>query len=297
MDKHSIYYAGLRDKNRALLRKRETECYEKEPLLLSLTAQRSALFSLPIKQAKERMGELSRQKTELLEKMGLPADYLEPIYSCPLCRDTGYTGSDIKKKCVCLLQREQQDIMESGKINSRESFENFSLELYPDEKQRARAQLLKGFCEEYANKLPDLNKPQLLFFGMSGLGKSYLGNAIAKRLLERGIHCRRITAYHLIQEVMDGLQERSSPLSAYIRLPFLVLDDLGTEPLIPNITKETLFALVDERRSASLPTLYITNLDYNELQQRYGERTSSRILDEKVTTMIHFQGSCLRRGQ
>lgn len=34
--------------------------------------------------------ELAAHKKALLKEHGYPEDYLEPIYECPLCHDTGY---------------------------------------------------------------------------------------------------------------------------------------------------------------------------------------------------------------
>ena len=36
------------------------------------------------------IAELAQERTALLVSNGFPADYLEPSYDCPLCRDTGY---------------------------------------------------------------------------------------------------------------------------------------------------------------------------------------------------------------
>lgn len=93
---------------------------------------------------------------------------------------------------------------------------------------------------------------------------------------------------------MNGLKERISSLNTYMNVPFLVLDDLGSEPMIPNITVESIFALCDERRSAGRATVYITNLSLEELRNRYGERVSSRIADSAVTKAILFTGDSLR---
>lgn len=47
---------------------------------------------------KEELQKLSEQKKQLLLSAGFPEDYLEPVYDCKDCKDTGYIGS---KKCHC----------------------------------------------------------------------------------------------------------------------------------------------------------------------------------------------------
>ena len=52
---------------------------------------------------KKQLHQLTRDKKELLRKAGLPDDYLEPVYDCPDCHDTGYVDG---RKCHCFRQAE-----------------------------------------------------------------------------------------------------------------------------------------------------------------------------------------------
>lgn len=66
------------------------------------------------------------------------------------------------------------------------------------------------------------------------------------------------------------------------RTDFLVLDDLGTESMVLNIRSENqdkqglIQELIDFRLSENLPTLITTNLDKQDLLDRYGPRLISR---------------------
>lgn len=93
---------------------------------------------------------------------------------------------------------------------------------------------------------------------------------------------------------MAGFSANSSPLPRFVQVPLLVLDDLGTEPMIPNVTKESLFAIADQRNASRLATVYISNLNADELTERYGERIASRITDASITKSIFFRGESLR---
>lgn len=288
------HYAALREKNRRLTQKRREECLQKCPELAMVMAQKAKAFLLPAGEALTALAKLKQHQKSLLKAMDLPDTYLDPIYDCPLCRDTGYVGSPVQKKCTCRLNLEQQKRMESGRINDREIFANFSADFYSDACQKARGEKICTLCRQYAEALPHPSYPQLILAGLPGLGKSFFGNAIAYQALEQGVESLRITAYFFIQDIMNGLKERISSLSTYMNVPFLVLDDLGSEPMIPNITVESIFALCDERRSAGRATVYITNLSLEELRNRYGERVSSRIADSAVTKAILFTGDSLR---
>ena len=51
-----------------------------------------------LSELKECLHKLTKDKQRLLNAAGLPADFLEPVFDCPDCRDTGYVDG---KKCHC----------------------------------------------------------------------------------------------------------------------------------------------------------------------------------------------------
>ena len=59
-----------------------------------------------------KMAELNENISRMLQDCGLPADYLEPVYRCALCRDTGYTGELIRDPCDCLKKAYQEKLRE-----------------------------------------------------------------------------------------------------------------------------------------------------------------------------------------
>ena len=56
-----------------------------------------------LSELKERLHKLTSDKRKLLCDAGLPSDYLEPIFDCPDCQDTGYVNGI---KCHCFRQAE-----------------------------------------------------------------------------------------------------------------------------------------------------------------------------------------------
>ena len=76
--------------------------------------------------------------------------------------------------------------------------------------------------------------------------------------------------------------------------PLLLIDDLGTEPMMRNITVEYLFTLLNERIAAKRHTVIATNLSPVQLQERYGERVMSRILDRSRGVALKFVGRDVR---
>ena len=75
----------------------------------------------------------------------------------------------------------------------------------------------------------------------------------------------------------------------------LMVDDLGSEPLMQNITVEQLFHLINERQRRGLSTVISTNLTLKELRERYTERIASRLNDPKNCEIIILEGRDLRK--
>ena len=38
-------------------------------------------------------------------------NYLQPVYRCPLCKDTGYVGEPVHEQCVCLKRAGAQSAL------------------------------------------------------------------------------------------------------------------------------------------------------------------------------------------
>ena len=75
----------------------------------------------------------------------------------------------------------------------------------------------------------------------------------------------------------------------------LLIDDLGTEPLMNNVTVTQLFNLLNERQMSGRHTVLSTNLSMNELLERYTERVTSRLLDKGACLRVGFVGGDVRR--
>jgi DNA replication protein DnaC len=291
---YDAYYAELRSQSLLQLESHRKECEALDPAFAALQTKRSRILLMPSQGARLALSTVRMEEEALLKRYGLPKDYLQAAYRCPLCQDTGYIGSPLKKKCACRLKLEQRDRVEAGRINERETFENFRDNIYSNEASLKEGKTICILCQRYADALPAPKFPQLLLFGNAGRGKSFMGNAIAARAIERGIDALRLTAYRMTEEVMNGFSENTSPLPRFTQVPLLVLDDLGTEPMIPNVTLESLFSVVDQRNTSRLATVYISNLNADELTERYGERIASRITDGSITKAIRFGGESLR---
>lgn len=131
-------------KNRALEQSRKEEVYAAIPRIAeidttlavsSIKAARSRLTggSNETDTAKEQNQALIAEKHDLLLANGFPEDYLKPIYTCPLCKDTGRVENDY---CTCFKQASIALLYRQSNLNQilqTENFDHFDLSYYPNE--------------------------------------------------------------------------------------------------------------------------------------------------------------------
>lgn len=245
----------------------------------------------------------NRAIRECLRTGGYPEDWTEPRYACRLCRDTGLTDEIPAHFCECFERELRMRIYEDGSMAGLKDqcFERFSEDKIrrtntPEDAERIMA--ARTVCEAFADRFPAIEKPNLLLYGPGGVGKTFLLNCIFARVIAREQSAVRITAYRL-NEVMRnkhiGAEDGDSSFSELLEVPMLLIDDLGTEPFLRNVTVEYLFTLLNERCAARRSTVIATNLGPVELKERYGERVVSRIRDSALCTRIEMRGADLRR--
>ena len=242
-------------------------------------------------------GEIRRR----LRAAGLPEDDLELKYRCPVCRDTGYVGDAPSRFCDCFETRLRLKLYEDGSMAGldEQSFARFDLERFPEENgQRAQMKLVRQSCEDYANRFPQTRFLNLLLTGAGGLGKTYLLNCIYGQVIGRGFPAVRITAFRMFQCMRNqhfSNADADVNFDQLISTPLLLIDDLGSEPMLRNVTVEYLFTLLNERMAAGRHTVIATNLSPLQLQETYGERVASRLLDRSRCATIKLAGKDLRR--
>lgn len=229
---------------------------------------------------RDSLAELSGRKAQLLENAGLAPDYLEPVYECPDCKDTGYVDG---QKCHCFKQAMITLLYEQSNIREMlrtENFDSLSYEYYDGENlSRFRnavntcRNFIKNFNSDYHN---------LFFYGTVGTGKSFLSGCVAKELIESGhsvIYFSATGLFDLLSKNSFDYKNRDEFRETYADLyqcDLLIIDDLGTELTNQFVTSQ-LFSLLNERHMGKKATVISTNLSLEELRNRYSDRIFSRI--------------------
>jgi len=259
-------YEQTRDRNRHLTEQRRREVYTKLPEYGRLD---ESVGELSVAQAKLLLNgddealtrlrlslkDISRRKKELLVSAGYPADYLEPVYTCPDCKDTGYIEGDngLRKKCHCFHQQELDILYEQSHIRdmiASENFSSLSYEYYQGE-DLAHFRKCVDVCHNFVQNFKQ-DYHNLFFYGTVGTGKSFLSGCIASELLQNGHSVIYFSASGLFdtlarytfdaraKEALSGFYED------IYNCDLLIIDDLGTE-MTNTFVASQLFSCLNER--------------------------------------------------
>ena len=305
---------GIRMKNQRTLAARERETDEKYPevgkirrSLAGTTAKLLRIIADRDNDIKTQLAELERENLQLQDKLketlvrcGLPANYLDPIYDCPVCKDTGVADG---KLCECFRDKVKKaaaaDMSASSPLQLC-GFDEFDLTYYDDTDvlplgATARKIMAKNlsYCREYADNFR-LPYSGIVLRGKTGLGKTHLSLSIAKTVTEKGYSVIYGSAPDLFRRIekehFGNSGDDTDTLELLTSTDLLVLDDLGAE-FESKFYVSAFYNIINDRMNRSLPTVVSTNLELAETEKRYGERISSRL---STMDMLRFVGSDVR---
>ena len=299
----------VRAKNTKIEANRRTEVMNKLPQYAELEQQlmhtMGQIMNLALDKSRDAVAKIDRvidnikqirgQMDELLEKNGYPADYLDPIYNCKKCRDTGNTGNEWCE-CLCRISNEiaAAELNENAPL-SRSRFDNFDLSRYPktadDGDDASPFEIMNdnlAFCKNYADNFSEKGNG-ILMLGATGLGKTHLSLAIANEVLKKGFCVIYGSLPTLIKKIQNEQFNRAEgdTMTLVTSADLLILDDLGAE----NNTDwavSALYEIINTRQNHGLQMIINTNLTAYELKERYQDRLFSRMFSMKV---LFFSGN------
>jgi len=313
-------YEAARGQSEAALAKRKTNAYESFPRLaeldknlgalgvklarLALTGDEAAMLM-----ARKESVRLREERLALLAKKDLD-EVLSPCYRCKSCLDTGYihtSPASPATMCACLKQRlidEYYNLSNMNAVLRDENFDTFDIRLFstktdpseglsPRKNMEEISRVANSFVQNFGKKFTNL-----LLYGETGLGKTFICHCIAKDLLDRGFTVLYLTAPRLCKFIEDyrfnreSLTEPEEMLAAVDDADLLIIDDLGTE-ISTVITSVALFDIINQRLISRKSTIISTNLTTVALEANYSERIYSRFLG--CYEIFKFFGNDIRR--
>lgn len=255
--------------------------------------------ALAIDALREKSLSLQNERQWLLDDAGFEDDYLDDAPICELCGGSGYVGA---KMCECLreLCRQEQKRELTSLLNTgKETFDNFSLDYYPETfdpsistSPRRMMHHNLTVCKKYAQEF-SASSGNLLFSGNTGLGKTFLSGCIARIVADNGFS----VVYETVSKVFSDFEAvklgrmDASVLDKYLNCDLFILDDLGTEITTP-FSISALYTIVNSRLLAGKAVIISTNIAPDKLEARYSPQIASRILGNYQ--LIPFVGKDIR---
>lgn len=289
---------GIRNKNREAQEVRRAEAALKDSRFAELDAelmrQGTRLLNCVLKRnddfeaVREKIRALQRDKAALLEKHGFSKDYLDDIFRCERCRDTGFVDG---RRCECLKSLVVKYTAANSNLTDymrEQRFESFDMSLFANqgEDSQKTVKIMRIICDkamEFAESF-DKTGENFLIMGNAGTGKTFISSCIANRALERGRSVYYQTAFRLF-EIFENVRfnkgdDDSPEVVKYVYdVDLLIIDDLGTE-FSTQYTSAALFDIINSRLISGKSTIVSSNLGFEELSAMYSQRVVSRFMGD-----------------
>lgn len=256
-----------------------------------------------IKSLNKDLLSITNKRCELLVHYGYSETFLDNLYLCNKCEDTGYI---LNEKCSCFEQRlinKYCDLSNIREVLDKENFSTYTDKYYSNELIPHIGLTHKTYMNKIYNKIKSFtvnfknDNSNLLLTGATGLGKTFFCNCIAYDLLEKGYTVVYLTAPKYFSLIEDYRFNRNKTEKLLNYLEFVknadlfILDDLGVE-FQTTLTTAEVFRVINDRLIENNSTIISTNLSLNDLGEKYNERISSRLMGHY--TDINFIGKDIR---
>ena len=224
----------------------------------------------------------------------------QQIYECPECKDTGYIfGKDEKgysyaKPCKCRALKEAKARLERSGLAKEfmtKSFDNYRTCDVP-QLVDAKETVMQYTRDFESRRESDANS--LMLCGQVGAGKTHLGTACSRKLIEEGIP----VIYMGYREEMTALKAKvtdelaySSEINRYKKAQVLFIDDF-LKGKITEADVNIVYEIVNYRYNNKLPIIISTEKTLDDLIN-FDEAIGSRLIEMCSGHIIVFSGKKL----
>ena len=242
--------------------------------------------------SKEIIAKLMEENAAIQQKMArqlkehkFSENYMDPIYTCERCHDTGTVDG---QWCSCfteLLNSAAANELNASSPLKLSTFESFDLSFYSDKYDENIGDVPRAVMEQNLRDCKDFaanfsqNRRGLLMLGNTGLGKTHLSLAIASEVIKSGYSVVYNSAPELMRKLNKEFYGRSDTdtMSLITTCDLLILDDLGAETKSDQ-NVSMVYEIINARYNRQIPMIVNSNFNVDEISERYSDRVLSRLL-------------------
>ncbi len=211
---------------------------------------------------------------------------------CVTCVARDRLRNDQERAKIASTKR-RMDMLKLTPRQQGHTFDNYNIR----EQQPSKCcSIVRNFLADFKNG----NKDNLVLYGTTGTGKTHLGTALAKSVVNDTnsiVLFREFTA--LMQEIKTAWAERASThylMKSLKECDLLVFDEVGTNKNPHIWDKNIFFEIINHRYEHYLPTVLLMNDDIDAWAEREDPRVVDRILENVKLAAFNFQ-SYRRRSE
>ncbi len=286
----NLQYKEALKKIKEAFNERENIYFEAQKNLLKTNKEyaklNSELKDLVLKNAELDNKKFDKQIKELELKMleiEKKANIKLPEHICKICNDEGTVNGKI---CTCIKTIVNKELIKKSNIDEMnlKTLEDCDFSRFDEKTRKEQQKIYKFFEEEIINNIYNSKYKNVLVCGAPGVGKTFLFSVVAGELLKRNISTIYLSAFNLnnlfLKFHTTFSEDKFQILEPLENIDCLLIDDLGTEPILNNVTGEYLLSLLKERVMKGKTTLINSNIMLDAINDRYGERIFSRLVDK-----------------
>ena len=188
-----------------------------------------------------------------------------------------YTYDFPTRENIAKMAEVPSQLLQVAKIPKK--FWGMTLEDYSFKGKLAVGKILNAYVDNFFTMMEDACN--LLIMGSNGTGKTMLASIILQEALKRKNSGYYITISEFITQKFNSID-----LTELTNCDILVLDELGAELQLKTHSEVVAIeSLLKYREEKNLVTIVCTNLDKNELSERYGNTVFS-LLDSWVGLVV-----------
>ncbi|WP_154826372.1 ATP-binding protein [Clostridium butyricum] len=155
------------------------------------------------------------------------------------------------------------------------------------------------FGRKFCDKFDEISKNGLglFIYGRPGNGKTYLTSCIANELIEKKQIKIKYCGINFILNQIKSSYDYKAPeevktIGKFKDSKLLILDDLGTEQ-VTEWSRNKIYEIIDYRYRNKLSTIITTNLNMDEITNKYTQRLADRMFE--MCTKFEFTNESVRK--